>query len=135
MPLGNYSSHAEAAVAQTKLASEGIPAQIPAYYSRYRALGGWGIYVYVHPDDAERATDVLQLGKTWIDMDEYVEADDTSVPRCPSCGSASVERERLPPRRWFVSLFLAGIPLLFYERHWHCHKCAHTWNRKILQVT
>ena len=132
VPLGNYRSLTEAGLAQTKLASEGIPCEIPDRYSKYRAFGGGGISVYVRRDDYRRAAAVLHVGEDWVDMDEYVDSDDDSVPRCPECRSASVACEPLSTRRWLVTVLLAGIPLFFTPRHWTCHKCSHAWTRKTL---
>lgn len=129
--LGNFRSLTEAGLAQTKLASEGIACEVPERHSRYRALGGGGVSVYVLREDYERAASLLDLGESWVEMDEYIDADDLRVARCPSCGSASVLCMALPLRQWALCVILMGIPLLFVRRRWNCRKCGHDWTRGI----
>ena len=63
------------------------------------------------------------------DMDEYVDADDDSHRRCPSCRSVNLKVAPLPSSTLWFSVALLGLPLLFIKRDWTCAKCGHEWSQ------
>ena len=124
----SFKSEMEAHLARSKLAASGIKATVHRF-SRYRALASGGYLLKVRPDQAARARAILKRFDSDVDMDEYVSSDDETYERCPKCQSVNIHAEPLPPRQWWLSMLLLGIPLLLVKRDWKCDKCSHTWRK------
>ena len=124
----SFKSEAEAHLARSKLASMTIQASVHKF-SRYRAMAAGGYVLKVAPRDASRARAILKKIDTEIDMDEYVDADDDSHRRCPSCRSVNLKVAPLPSSTLWFSVALLGLPLLFIKRDWTCAKCGHEWSQ------
>lgn len=123
--LKTFRSEAEASVAQTRLAAEGIPASVERF-SRYRAMAGGGFTVQVPTGQVARARMILQLDNE-IDMDEYVSGDDETYVRCPACSSVNVRTAPLKGGYLLLALFSVGVALFFMKRDRTCAKCGHVW--------
>lgn len=121
-----YKTEFEANLARTTLHRAGIAARVHRF-SRYRALAGGGYLVQTDPAAVPRARAVLEALETGVDMDEYVDETDTTVPRCPACRSANVEAKPLSGRQSLWVAATLGLSLLFLHRDWRCTKCGHRW--------
>ena len=119
-------SETEAHLARSLLESAGIKAAVHRF-SRYRAMAGGGYLVKVSPRDMGRARSVLKKTDRETDMDEYVSSDDDTYTRCPECNSVNVDVEPLAGAGLWLTVLLAGIPLLFMKRTHTCRKCKHVW--------
>ena len=82
--LGSFKSAFEAHGAAGMLQAQDIPATVVSE-GRYAGLAG-GYRVKVLIEDVERAQQFLSSATDDIDLDEYVDPDDTSYKRCPKCG-------------------------------------------------
>jgi hypothetical protein len=122
----SFKSEVEAHLAQSKLKSVGISADVNRF-SRYRAMASGGYTVRVDPKDLKRARAVLDKIDHDVDMDEYISSDDDTYRRCPKCDSVNVEAERLAGGKLWMSILLIGIPLIFMKRNYTCRKCQHGW--------
>lgn len=122
----SFSSEAEAHLARSVLASSGIEASVNRF-SRYRAIASGGYQLKVSERDYRRALAILEKCDKPVDMDEYVDADDTSYRRCPSCDSVNVAVAPLRSGQFLFALAGLGIPLIFIKRDWTCRKCGHGW--------
>ena len=116
----------QAHLARTKLKQEGIAATVHRH-SRYRAMSGSGYLLKAASCDAGKAREILSAVETEVDMDEYVDRDDTSHRRCPECNSVNVMAGPLSGRRSILTFLTAGLFLLFLKRDWTCKKCGHQW--------
>jgi len=124
--VASYSNEAEAELAAGRLGCDGIEAEVHRF-SRYRAMGAGGYQLRVESADLDSARRVLGSIDREIDMDEYVDADDTSYRRCPKCNSVNVTAGARPLGVLLASMLLLGVPLLFLRRDWSCRKCGHAW--------
>ena len=119
-------SETEAHLAMSLLASAGIKANVHRF-SRYRAIAGGGYLVKVSPKDIGRARSILKKTDRETDMDEYISSDDDSYTRCPKCNTVNVDAEPLAGARFWLTVLLIGIPLLFMKRKHTCRKCGYEW--------
>ena len=87
--LQRYPESASACLVKSMLESEGITSTVHRV-SRYAGMGGSGYVLKVGPDDVARARALIDATPGEVDMDEYVDADDTSYRRCPRCQSVMV---------------------------------------------
>ena len=124
--VASYSNEAEAELAAGRLACDGIEAEVHRF-SRYRAMGAGGYQLRVESADLDSARRVLAGIDREIDMDEYVDPEDTSYRRCPKCNSVNVTAGPQPLAIVLASVLLLGVPLLFVPRGWSCRKCGHSW--------
>ena len=124
--IASYSNEAEAELAAGRLASDDIKAEVHRF-SRYRAMGAGGYQLKVESADLKVARQILSGIEREIDMDEYVDPDDTSYRRCPKCRSVNVTAGPRPLGVVLASVLLLGTPLLFLPRNWSCRKCGHAW--------
>ena len=122
----SFSSEAQAHLAQGLLLSRGIKSTVHRF-SRYRSIASGGWLLKIAPADFARAQKVLEESDTEVDMDEYVDKEDTSYRRCPKCGSVNVQGHPLPGSLKLIAIVGLGIPLLFISRDWTCKKCQHAW--------
>jgi len=118
--LQSYSSEAEAQLVCGMLAGHGIAASV-GRYSRYRAMAAGGWLLRVSDADYGRARTLLEKTRGGPDMDEYVDPDDMSYRRCPTCRSVNVVGAELP----FLKALASAFKLI--AREWRCSKCGHTW--------
>ncbi len=121
-----YKTEFEANLARATLRRAGIASRVHRF-SRYRALAGGGYLVRADPADLPKARALLDALETGIDLDEYVDDEDTTVPRCPACRSANVEAKPLSARQSLWVAVTLGMALLFLNRDWRCTKCGHHW--------
>jgi hypothetical protein len=126
--LKSFSSEAEARLAQGLLTSRGIESGVHRF-SRYRAMASGGWQLKVAEFDQKRAAAVLNEAAGPVDMDEYVDPDDSSYRRCEKCGSVMITAAPLPNRLKLLAAIGLGIPLFFIPRNWTCSKCRHTWRK------
>lgn len=124
--IASYSNEAEAELAAGRLACDGVKGEVHRF-SRYRAMGAGGYQLKVESADLDAARRILGGIEREIDMDEYVDPDDTSYRRCPKCNSVNVMAGPRPRRLVLASVLLLGVPLLFVARDWSCRKCGHAW--------
>ncbi|CAG0977260.1 hypothetical protein MYXO_01649 [Myxococcaceae bacterium] len=126
-----FSEPIEAHLARSRLECEGLACSIAdehivgVYWLSASAVGG--VKLQVRERDREHALRVLEeVSSRPVDSAEWVTGD-LDAPRCPSCGSLRVARERID-RRWFwLSWLLLGIPIPFLERHERCRRCHARW--------
>ena len=122
--IASFTKPEEAHLLRMRLEAVGIEAcvqdeniiQMDLLYSN--ALGG--VRVQVADEDYEAVKEFLAL-------DSGQDAAPPDEPRCPKCGSTSIDRERFSRRIAFLSLLVIGIPLLFIRRRLRCSACLHTW--------
>jgi hypothetical protein len=115
----------EADMLRMKLESTGIKTFIPdqnttsvqPLYSN--ALGG--IRIQIDESDLSRARELLK--------DELPQAA-KGMFECPECKSDSVRYEKVSKLFAFLTLFLIGIPLLWFKRQCKCEACGHKWKEK-----
>lgn len=124
--IRSFGSEAEASLAAGRLAQKGIKATF-GRISRYKAMAGGGYSLRVPAHQAEKATRILNKLSGDIDMDEYVDADDTSYRRCPACQSVNLAVGPLTSGERTAAILSAGIALAFIKRDRTCKKCGHTW--------
>ncbi len=121
-----FSNEVEATLARSRLAQEGIDGTVHRF-SRYRALAGGGYVLKVTAADLSRALALLDELDTGIDMDEYVDADDTSYRRCPACRSVNVDTRPLGGWQRLLAVVSLGLFLWCIKRDCHCAKCGARW--------
>ncbi len=126
--VASFSNEAEAELAAGRLACDDIKAEVRRF-SRYRAMTSGGYQLRVESADLRKARQILGDIEKEIDMDEYVDADDTSYTRCPKCNSVNVTAGPRPLATVLGSLLLVGLALLFTPRNWSCRRCGHTWRK------
>lgn len=126
--IRSFASEPEASLAADFLIQKGIKATV-GRVSRYKAMSGGGYSLRVPRDQSASARKKLDAVSQEIDMDEYVDADDTRIPRCPSCGTVNIVTTPLQGRDKTLAVLSLGIALLFLPREHHCNKCDHGWTR------
>lgn len=124
--LKRYPDSASACLVKSKLAQEGIPATVHRA-SRYAGMGGAGYVLRVDAENLERARGILEPFETEIDMDEYVDAGDTSYRRCPECRSVMVTRAPLTRAQRTVAIVTLGVGYTLVEKDFTCAKCGARW--------
>lgn len=124
--LQRYPESASACLAKGKLESEGITSTVHRV-SRYAGMGGSGYVLKVGPDDVARARELLDATTAEVDMDEYVDAEDTSYRRCPRCQSVMVAREAMRGAQRFLMLSTLGVAWFFLVKSFTCRKCGAHW--------
>lgn len=124
----------EAHLARSRLECEGLVCSLAdehivgVYWLSTSAVGG--VKLQVRERDREQALRVLEeTSARPVASAEWVTGD-LDAPRCPSCGSLRVERERFNRRLVFLSWVLLGIPLPFLRRFEHCRRCGERWPLK-----
>jgi len=121
-----FRNELEAHLARTVLKQKGIAATVHRY-SRYRAISGGGYVLKTAPCDAEKARKIGGTVDDEVDMDEYVDSDDTSYRRCPECNSVNIKARPLSGKLAVLTFLTAGLVLLFLKRDWTCKRCGHQW--------
>lgn len=124
--IETFRNELEAHLARTTLNQEGIAATVHRY-SRYKAMSGGGYVLKVDSRDAAKAREIIGGPNDEVDMDEYVDSDDTSYRRCPECTSVNVTARPLSGKLTILSLLTVGLLLMFLKRDWTCKKCGHQW--------
>ena len=124
--LKRYPENASASLVRGMLAQEGIEATVHRL-SRYAGMGGAGYVLKVNEGDLNRAQALLRKSDTGVDMDEYVDAGDTSYRRCPECDSVMVRRDPFSPPKRLLCIGTLGVAFPFLEKSFHCTKCNATW--------
>lgn len=124
--LQRYPESASASLVKSMLEAEGIKASVHRV-SRYAGMGGSGYVLKVGHDDFARARELLDTTATEVDMDEYVDADDTSYRRCPRCQSVMVSREAMTGPQRFLMLSTLGVAWFFLVKSFTCRKCGAVW--------
>jgi hypothetical protein len=124
--VGVYDYAEEAQANKIKLESAGLRVWLAdektnnADWLLKTALGG--IKLQVDQTQAEKAVRILEsTGK--IKITPVVD----KALVCPTCGSADVRYERFATRWVFLSILLAGFPLPFLAKKWHCKSCGQIW--------
>ncbi len=129
MTIANFSHLIEANLAKTRLESAGIECFltnehiVSMNWFWSNAVGGVG--VQVRAADVDSAIEALQGDSNGADSEEARAGDDSSEIRCPKCRSKNVYYEKLPLSLVIASLFLLGLPLLFFKRERECLECRH----------
>ncbi len=126
--IRSFGSETEASLAADFLVRKGIKATV-GKISRYKAMAGSGYALRVPVKQAASARKYLESIPADIDMDEYVDENDTSVPRCPACNTVNVTVAPHAGRNRALALFTLGIASFFLTRDYHCNKCGHAWTR------
>ena len=121
-----YPESASACLVQSMLESEGITASVHRV-SRYAGMGGSGYVLKVGAEDVARTRELLDATATEVDMDEYVDADDTSYRRCPRCQSVMVTRGPMTGAQRFLMLSTLGAAWFFLVKGFTCRKCGAVW--------
>ncbi len=124
--LQRYPESASACLVKSMLESEGITSTVHRV-SRYAGMGGSGYVLKVGPDDVARARALIDATPGEVDMDEYVDADDTSYRRCPRCQSVMVSREAMTGPQRFLMLSTLGVAWFFLVKSYTCRKCGAVW--------
>lgn len=130
--VATFGEAIKAQLCRAKLTASGIRSFLPDEHvstlnPHYMAASS-GIRVQVRQEDAARAMDVLRAASEAPEGEEDEEPEDAPEdgPRCPECGAQYSYFEWSPMERLFIVL-LAGLPLLFMEKKWHCRRCEHAW--------
>ena len=126
--IRRYRDLPEALLAKTSLESTGIECfladenivRIDWFWSNL--LGG--VKLYVKPEDADAALEVL--GQPAPERFEVEGVGEYVRPRCPRCDSIEVFFEELKKPIAFFSASL-GVPLPLHRKGWICHSCGHQW--------
>ena len=127
--LQRFPNSATAYLVKGRLEQDGIVASVRRG-SRYQAMGGSGYIVSVLPEHLARARKILDRTNTEVDLDEYVDKNNTSFRRCPQCRSVMVQRQPLK-RSWQILVYAtAGLGLLLIIKPFRCKKCGHKWEAR-----
>jgi hypothetical protein len=126
LTVATFSKPEEAHMLRLRLEAGGVPAYIQDenmvqtdwLYSN--AIGG--VRVQIDEDDVDRAKEILE--------DPGIETEPVGMPACPTCSSTNTAPDELPRRLSFLSMLLAGIPVLFSKTRWRCAHCRHAWNER-----
>jgi predicted Zn-ribbon and HTH transcriptional regulator len=127
--LQRFPNSAAAYLVKGRLAQDGIEATVRRG-SRYQAMGGSGYVVSVHPDQLARAREILDSTNPEVDLDEYVDKNNTSFRRCPQCRSVMVQRQAVTGTRQFLVYATLGLGLLLVVKPFRCKKCGHRWEAR-----
>lgn len=127
--LQRFPNSAAAYLVKGRLAQDGIEATVRRG-SRYQAMGGSGYVVSVHPDQLARARAILDSTNPEVDLDEYVDKNNTSFRRCPQCRSVMVQREALASPQKFLVYTTLGLGFFFVTKPFRCKKCGHRWEAR-----
>jgi len=124
--LKAFRDEASASLARDWLVRQDIDAAV-VRFSRYRGMAGGGYFVKVAAADLPRAQALMDEVDRGIDLDEYVDPDDTSYRHCPHCGSANVSVAPLEGAAHLLAMATMGLYLLFARRDCRCAKCGAEW--------
>ena len=124
--LKRYPENASASLVRGMLAQAGIDSTVHRV-SRYAGMGGAGYVLKVEAADLTRAQTLLRESDTAVDMDEYVDADDTSYRRCPQCNSVMVHRDIFSGPKRLLCIVTLGVAFPVLEKSFRCTKCNATW--------
>lgn len=127
--LQRYPNSATAYLVKGRLEQDGIVASVRRG-SRYQAMGGSGYVVSVLPEHLERARKILDRTNSEVDLDEYVDKNNTSFRRCPQCRSVMIKRQPLNRTQSMVVYATLGLGLLLIIKPFRCKKCGHTWEAR-----
>lgn len=127
--LQRFPNSAAAYLVKGRLAQDGIEATVRRG-SRYQAMGGSGYVVSVHPDQLGRAREILDSTNPEVDLDEYVDKNNTSFRRCPQCRSVMIQRQALTGAKQLLVYATLGLGLLFVVKPFRCKKCGHCWEAR-----
>lgn len=127
--LQRYPNSATAYLVKGRLEQDGIVASVRRG-SRYQAMGGSGYVVSVLPEHLDRARKILDRTNSEVDLDEYVDKNNTSFRRCPQCRSVMIKRQPLTRAQWLVVYATLGLGLLMIMKPFRCKKCGHTWEAR-----
>jgi hypothetical protein len=118
----------EANLAYSALEAHGLEVKLQAYrMARFKDAGVFNILV--RKADLEDARTILKPEDDFVDMDEYVDPDDDTYPRCPKCNSVNIETVPLERDLKKLVLLTLGFALLFMRRNWECRKCGQEWRK------
>lgn len=127
--LQRYPNSATAYLVKGRLAQDGIDSSVRRG-SRYQAMGGSGYVVSVRPEHLERARKIIESTNAKVDLDEYVDKNNTSFRRCPQCRSVMVQRQPLKGARRTLVFATLGLGLLLVIKSYRCDKCGHCWESR-----
>lgn len=129
--IAAFSEPIEAHLARSRLECEGLSCSLAdehivgVYWLSTAAVGG--VKLQVRERDREHALRVLEEASARPASSAEWVTGDLDAPRCPSCGSLRVERERFDRRMILLSWLLLGIPLPFLRRYDRCRRCGERW--------
>lgn len=129
--IAAFSEPIEAHLARSRLECDGLTCSLAdehivgVYWLSTAAVGG--VKLQVRERDREHALRVLEETSSRPAASTEWVTGDLDAPRCPSCGSLRVERERFERRLVFLSWLLLGIPLPFLRRFERCRRCGERW--------
>jgi predicted Zn-ribbon and HTH transcriptional regulator len=127
--LQRFPNSAAAYLVKGRLAQEGIEATVRRG-SRYQAMGGSGYVVSVPSEQLARAREILDSTNPEVDLDEYVDKNNTSFRRCPQCRSVMIHREALAGGKRIFVYGTLGLGLPLVVKPFRCKKCGHHWNAR-----
>ncbi len=127
--LQRYPNSATAYLVKGRLAQDGIESWVRRG-SRYQAMGGSGYVVSVLPEHLERARKIIDSTNATVDLDEYVDPNNTAFRRCPQCRSVMVQRQPLTDARQLLVYATLGLGLLLIIKPFRCDKCGHRWDAR-----
>ena len=127
--LQRYPNSANAYLVKGRLAQDGIESWVRRG-SRYQAMGGSGYVVSVRPEHLERARKIIDSTNAKVDLDEYVDPNNTAFRRCPQCRSVMVQRQPLKGARRTLVFATLGLGLLLVNKPFRCDKCGHRWDAR-----
>ncbi|MCC6144773.1 MAG: hypothetical protein IT368_13280 [Candidatus Hydrogenedentes bacterium] len=127
--LQRYPNSATAYLVKGRLEQDGIVASVRRG-SRYQAMGGSGYVVSVLPEHLERARKILDRTNSEVDLDEYVDKNNTSFRRCPQCRSVMIKRQPLTRSQSMAVYATLGLGLLLIIKPFRCKKCGHAWEAR-----
>lgn len=127
--LQRYPNSATAYLVKGRLAQDGIESSVRRG-SRYQAMGGSGYVVSVFPEQLERARKIIDSTNAKVDLDEYVDPNNTAFRRCPQCRSVMVQRQPLTGARRALVYATLGLGLLLVIKSYRCNKCGHCWESR-----
>lgn len=124
--VGTYPESASAHLALSKLNAEGIEGHIHRV-SRYQAMAGHGYVLRVAAADSARASAILERYRGPVDLDEYVDTDDASYRRCPSCKSVMIQRGPYTVAQRLALVLTLGVASYVIVKDFRCTKCGQAW--------
>ncbi len=127
--LQRYPNSATAYLVKGRLSQDGIESWVRRG-SRYQAMGGSGYVVSVLPEHLERARKIIDSTNAEVDLDEYVDKNNTAFRRCPQCRSVMLQRQPLGRPRQLMVYATLGLALLVIVKPFRCKKCGHCWNAR-----
>lgn len=132
--IAAYENAIEAHLARGRLEAEGIPAFVCHEHhvtvNWLQSLALQGIKIYVHPQDGDRAREIIAAH----DRGEYALDDTEENISCPRCQNTKLSRHRVSWKSAMLTTNFANIPLFFHWATMRCDTCRHEWDLAVTRT-